>query len=95
MRLKLIKLLVKGLDMTDDEVRSFRDTGWTLATNDQIASDANYVASKAYKDGLVRGKNLGHWDVLRYTKENPKWQDIADKFDFDSLNEKYSQERLP
>ena len=99
MRLFLIRLLCKGLKMTDSEVIEFRDSGWTLATNEQVAHDAQMVANRNYMDGrlegLNSGKDIGRWEVLRYTRDNPKWQDIADKFDFDKLEAKFSQERLP
>ena len=94
MRLILIKLLLWGLEMSPKQIQRFRECGWVLAPQAVVDQDARLVSQEARIKGLNSGREIGQLDVMRYTRLNPKWEDIADKFDFEKLNSKYPENPL-
>lgn len=96
MLLWIIGILVRKVEITPEVVVFFRENHEVvLALPEHVQRDAEAVAQKNYLDGLVRGQELGALNVMRYTKDHPKWEEIATHFKYDELNERYPKEKLP
>jgi len=100
MRLLLIKLLLKGLNLTVDDSRKLRETtNFTLMTNGQADLDFKHCNDQAYTkgrlDGYKNGQEFGRYEVLRYTKNFNGWDSVAEHFKYDELLIKFPEERVP
>ncbi len=92
-RLRLIKWLLQGQEMNHQQIADFRACGWVLCPQDIITRDSQIIDRNAYLRGVENGKEFGKLQILRYYRDNvPTWEDMLERYDFKTLNEKYPED---
>lgn len=88
---RLVRWWLLRQSWAQQDVDFFKQKGWAVVPYKVWQHDAQRDALAHHGNGVRAGRDLGVLEILRYTEQDQRWQDIRKQFKYDELNAKYQE----